>query len=316
MNHARKSNSALPSSFQELHSQYERHRLVDLGRSPETVAENLRYTRRFVALTGRGSPKELFKWLTFRHVQRLIFEYRERHGPGSSANFQADVRVFLKYCFQRGHADGDYSVAVPSFRIRRLSSVPKAMPPECVSGLLASLDDSTARGARDLAIVRLLATYGVRGVQVRRLRLSDIDWNSEEITFPSAKRGKAVRQPLTIETGDALCGYLRKFRPRVDSPEVFLTSSAPWRPLSTSTELSKIIRDRLREAGVEPPAGVSRGTHGFRHAFGARLVGRVPMKVLADMLGHRDMSSTLVYGKVDLASLREAALPWPEVDHE
>lgn len=316
MNQTRQSNSPLPSSFQELHSQYEKHRVVDLGRSPETVAENLRYTRRFVVLSRRDSPRELFEWLNIERVRNLIFEYREHHSRKSSANFQTDTRVFLKYCFHRGYADRDYSLVVPSFRVRRLSSVPKAMPPECVRGLFANLDGSTPRDARDLAIILLLATYGVRGVHVRRLRLADIDWDSDEVTFPATKRGKAIRQPLTVEAGDALCGYLRKFRPRVDFPEVFLTASPPWRPLSTSAELSRIIRGRLREAGVEPPAGVSRGTHGFRHAFGARLVGRVPMKVLADMLGHRDMSSSLVYGKVDLASLREAALPWPEVDHE
>jgi site-specific recombinase XerD len=41
------------------------------------------------------------------------------------------------------------------------------------------------------------------------------------------------------------------------------------------------------------------------------MYGRVPFKDVVDMLGHRDPSTTLVYGKVDLAALRGAALPWP-----
>jgi integrase len=81
--------------------------------------------------------------------------------------------------------------------------------------------------------------------------------------------------------------------------------------LPRSEALSKIIDRRLRQAGVCVPAGVSRGTHGFRHAFATRLVGRVPFKDLADMLGHRSPSSTLVYSKVDVEALRQAALPWP-----
>jgi site-specific recombinase XerC len=31
------------------------------------------------------------------------------------------------------------------------------------------------------------------------------------------------------------------------------------------------------------------------------------------MLGHRDLSSTLIYSKVDFKALNETALPWPEV---
>jgi hypothetical protein len=41
------------------------------------------------------------------------------------------------------------------------------------------------------------------------------------------------------------------------------------------------------------------------------MIGRVPFKDLVDMLGHRDPSSTLIYGKIDRAALTEAALPWP-----
>jgi integrase len=62
---------------------------------------------------------------------------------------------------------------------------------------------------------------------------------------------------------------------------------------------------------VAVPAKVSHGTHGFRHAFATRLVGHVPSKDLADMLGHRSVSSTLRYAKVDVQALQLAALPWP-----
>jgi hypothetical protein len=42
-----------------------------------------------------------------------------------------------------------------------------------------------------------------------------------------------------------------------------------------------------------------------------RLCGRVPFKDLIDMLGHRDPSTSLIYGKSDMATLALAALPWP-----
>jgi len=65
---------------------------------------------------------------------------------------------------------------------------------------------------------------------------------------------------------------------------------------------------------VSLPEGVSHGCYGLRHAFAGRLVGKIPFKHLADMLGHRDPSTTLIYSKIDFAALEQAALPWPEED--
>jgi site-specific recombinase XerD len=40
------------------------------------------------------------------------------------------------------------------------------------------------------------------------------------------------------------------------------------------------------------------------------------LKQVADVLRHRSLETTAIYAKVDLATLTEVALPWPEVDHE
>ena len=37
------------------------------------------------------------------------------------------------------------------------------------------------------------------------------------------------------------------------------------------------------------------------------------LKEIADLFGHRALTSTQVYAKVDIVALREVALPWPEV---
>jgi site-specific recombinase XerD len=112
-----------------------------------------------------------------------------------------------------------------------------------------------------------------------------------------------------------LLRYIREGRENsVSQPEVFLTSRPPFHPLRSSAALSQIIRDRLLQAQIGLPEGVSRGTHSFRHGFATRLTGKLPLKHIADMLGHRDLASTFIYSKVDLQALRETALPWPEED--
>jgi len=75
-----------------------------------------------------------------------------------------------------------------------------------------------------------------------------------------------------------------------------------------------MVRSRLESAGIELPVGVSRGSHSFRHAFAQRMIcGSQPFKHVADMLGHKSLNSTMLYTKIDLPSMRQAALEWPEV---
>ena len=79
--------------------------------------------------------------------------------------------------------------------------------------LLRSIDRSQAIGKRDYAMLQMLSTYGVRGVQVRKLRLDDIQWAENRIVFMPAKGGKRIIQHLSATVGNSLLDYLREGRP-------------------------------------------------------------------------------------------------------
>jgi site-specific recombinase XerD len=56
------------------------------------------------------------------------------------------------------------------------------------------------------------------------------------------------------------------------------------------------------------------GSHVFRHAFASRMLKHgQSLKTIADMLGHRHINTTFIYTKVDLETLRQLPLDWPEV---
>lgn len=302
-----------PAVLMELVDEYVAYATRVRNLAGDTVTEQRLYLRRFLAAQLVSSKAELFASLTSARVRRFIFQYAECHGPGSRRWMQLALRSFLRFCHHRGYLPCDVSSAVPVVRCRRLSSVPKAIDEGAVSVLLESLDGKSPVAVRDLAIVELLAAYGVRGVQVRRLRLVDIDWAENRILFQAVKGGKSIVQHLTPRVGNSLLAYIRDARPNAAPyAEVFLTSRPPFPPFRWSGSLASIIYRRLRQSGVHLPEGVSQGTHSFRHAFATRLVGHVPLKHISDMLGHRDLSSTYVYSKVNFEALRETALPWPE----
>lgn len=148
-------------------------------------------------------------------------------------------------------------------------------------------------------------------MQIRRLRLDDVDWAGSRIHFPAAKGGRAIEQHLTAKAGNHLSDYITGGRASASCNELFLTLREPFRPIPHSNRISRMIKKRMKQAGVELPKGVLYGSNCFRHAFASRLYGRVPFKDIVDMLGHRDPSTTLIYGKIDISALKKAALPWP-----
>jgi site-specific recombinase XerD len=165
-------------------------------------------------------------------------------------------------------------------------------------------------GRRDYAIIQLLFTYGVRGGQVRALRLEQIDWAQSRILFAASKGGKDSCLPLTAEVGESLLDYLQNARPPTSDPQVFLTTRAPYHPLPRSSSLSVIIERRIQTAGIEIP---SKGAHAFRHGFATRMLEQgQPLKAIADVLGHRYLGTTFIYTKVDFNSLQQVALEWPK----
>ncbi len=301
-----------PRTLDKLAMQYRRHAVQERGVLEETAQAEQLYIRRFFDWFGPpDTPAKLFRAIHPDSIAGCLSQYASGHGPGSRGNMQTAVRLFLRFAYSTGYLKADWSVLCPVPRIHRMGKVARAIPSGCIERLVSGIDGCCAADQRDRAFIALLCTYGVRGVQVRRLRLDDIDWTNNRIRFPAAKGGRPIEQHLSAYAGNCLADYLRKGRPVCSCAEVFVHLKEPYGPLTRSCELSNILRRRMREAGVTLPEGVACGSHGFRHAFASRMCGKVPFKDLVDMLGHRDPSSTLIYGKLDVGALSKAALPWP-----
>jgi len=228
-----------------------------------------------------------------------------------SKTLQGVLRTFFRFCKKQGYIRHDLSQAIPSIRTPKLASTPRGLSDEDVQKILDQIDRKSPVGRRDFAIIQLLRTYGVRGGQVCALRLKDIQWSQSSIRFQASKGGKEVVEPLLPEVGESLLGYLRFGRPQAAWPEVFLTAHAPIRPIRNPSTMTAIVARAMRRAGVTE---LARGSLSFRHAFATRMLQRgQSLKVIADMLGHRDINTTFIYTKVDLKTLSSLPLDWPEV---
>lgn len=301
-----------PPTLAVLAEQYHAHAVRVRGVLNTSADAERPYLRRFFAGFGPpDTPVALFQAIGPDSVTQFLVRYASERGPSSRCSMQNTARLFLRFAYLAGYLGADLSVLSPAVRVRRMGKVARAIPPACIDAVVAHIGGDTPADVRDRAMLCLLSTYGVRGVQIRRLRLEDVDWGRSRIHFPAAKGGRPVEQHLHAKVGNRLAEYLQKGRPQCPCRELFVTTREPFGPIAHPRQLSRILRQRLEQAGVTLPQGVAYGSHCFRHAFASRLYGRVPFKDLVDMLGHRDPSTTLLYGKVAVAMLAKAALPWP-----
>ena len=167
--------------------------------------------------------------------------------------------------------------------------------------------DAPPTAVVDRAILLLLSRLGFRAAEAAALTVKDVDWHNG-IVRVAGKGGKERRLPLPADVGAALVATLRS-RPPASPPDViFVTALPPYRQLGGSA-VSAIATRALRCAGVIVPRP---GAHLFRHAFASQMVRRdVPMKTVADLLGHARLETTTIYAKLDRETLATIALPWP-----
>lgn len=269
----------------------------------------------------RGA-RRLLTWFRERHEERPVSKLRgadvlefitdqvAQHSGGAWRQLLcSQTRRFLRYLCWEEMVEADLDRVVPKVRRWRLDSIPRHLPWEEVRTLVDSIDTTSAEGMRDKAILMLIAALGLRSGEVRTLELGDIVWRAAEIRLPRTKSRKERVLPLPQEVGTALADYVLHGRPPLDLPYVILRHKAPQGPLTGTGATSEIIAKHLRRAGIEAP---SRGAHLLRHSLATRMVNTgVPLKDIADLLGHASIDTTAIYTKVNMTNLAAVALPFP-----
>lgn len=243
---------------------------------------------------------------------RDIDAYMDVRAPGLTRKSLKDVaerlRSLLKHLHRTCRTTGDLSQHVIAPLLYAYEGIPSALSSVQISTVLQSVrKDRSPMGLRDYAILKLLATYGLRSGEINRLRLDDIDWRADVLHIRRSKTGDHCQLPLLESVGEALIDYLRYGRPETAVREIFVRTRAPYVP---KVHIYSEVRRRMEAAGVI--LNGKRGPHIFRHARAVSLLrASVPRKVIGDVLGHRSTESTIPYLKLATEDLRAIALEIP-----
>jgi integrase/recombinase XerD len=189
--------------------------------------------RRFLQWLGPQATVQRLASLTCESIETFFLSYAQAMGQSARRSMQAALRTFLRFCLYQGYIEHPLDRAVPRLRTYKLSTVPRGLSRQQAQKVVDSVDCSTNTGRRDYAILQLLNTYGVRGCQVRALRLEDIHWADNQILFRASKNGKDSLLPLSLEVGQSLLDYLRQARPRCSYPPSLYNLSGTVSPLGS-----------------------------------------------------------------------------------
>lgn len=273
------------------------------GLRPRTLYQYRFHLHQFAAYLRRIGLKDLAH-LSPKVLSGFVADYGPRVAWPTLRNACGTLRVFVRYLYRERVLPKDLSSVVEFPQSYRLSGIPRSIGWEQVEQVLAGVDRRSPCGKRDYAMLLLLATYGLRGCEVAALTLDDIDWRNDRLKIRERKAGNSTAYPLSAVVGAAIVDYLKTGRPVSKDRQVFLRAMAPLVPISSAAVTCRAAY-YIRKAGITVPHP---GSHTLRHSCVQRLVNaNFSLKHIGDYVGHRNASSTQIYGKVAIEALREVA---------
>ena len=179
--------------------------------------------------------------------------------------------------------------------------LPETMNELQVDHLLEGVPVNAPRGLRDRALLELLYASGLRVSELVNARLENLDLDSRIIRV-TGKGNKMRLVPVGQKACDAIRAYLEKERPGMvkkrTGSEVFLSARGTK---LTTVRIWQIVKACAKNAGLD----INVYPHLLRHSFATHLLSNgADLRIIQELLGHADISTTQIYTHVDQQRLK------------
>ena len=231
----------------------------------------------------------------------LLFSNKDRY---------ADIKMLLRYLYENGMVNRDYSEIIPRFK-RRIP-IPTVYTVEEIKRTEEAIDTSTDTGKRNIAIIRLATRMGLRSGDIARLRTTEIDFKSGYISIVQEKTNLPLELQMPAEVSDSIYMHLENSKKNHALDDyVFHSMSAPYGRLTTSI-IRHIVNESMSRAGIDT-AGRKHGPHAFRSSLASLMIqDDCSYETVRRILGHSDPNVIKHYAKTDIEKLRLCAIEPPE----
>lgn len=251
--------------------------------------------------------------ITSVHISTFLTRYAEAK-PKYVATVLYVLRNYLSFLKEAGFIETDIASSLPHVRILRNAFIPHSWKIEDVKKLLSIIDRGDSKGKRDYAILLMGVRLGLRISDIRRMQLSNLNWNRKTITITMQKTGQPLELPILDDLGWAIIDYLKNGRPKTACSRLFVRHRAPFDAFGENESFQKELRRYMEAAGIAVPIGVNCGMHSLRSTLAKNMLeAKAPLPVISETLGHKNINTTSIYLKIDIQGLRKCALDPEEV---
>ena len=281
---------------------FEQYLAVELGLADNTRTAYLRDLRLLQKALGLKSSEEL---LTVSRRQLLAYLSQLKQAgrsPTTIARKLASIKAFYRFLTAERYIRRDPAEVLEA--AQKGIHLPKFLSVQEVDELLEQPNLGTLEGYRDKTMLETLYATGMRVSELVSVPVENVDLKMQYLIV-MGKGSKERMLPLGRTVLKYLERYLNVVRPQLlhnkpDScKELFVTS---WGGPLTRQRVNELLEGYAQSAGI-----TKRVTpHMLRHSFATHLLNNgTDLRVVQELLGHADISTTQIYTHLDMARLRE-----------
>ncbi len=216
----------------------------------------------------------------------------------------SSLRSLFNYLLREGIAENNPAQGIKAPKVKR--RLPATLDIDQLSSLLDVAEDDPL-GLRDLAILELFYSSGLRLAELVSINLHDLDLRSAQLEV-TGKGAKTRQVPIGRKAVEALQRWIqvRGGLAKPEEPALFVSSRG--RRIHPRT-----IQQRMKQWALKHGASRSIHPHMLRHSFASHMLeSSGDLRAVQELLGHADISTTQIYTHLDfqhLANVYDKAHP-------
>ena len=275
---------------------------VEKNLSPNSIEAYKRDLTRYIDFLQEEKDINNLEEISPKHIRGFIRVLNDAHlAPASITRSFSSIRSYHSFLSGENLVQQNPSQLLDAPKPSR--KLPVVLAVEEVNRILGVIDTAKPLGRRDLAILEVLYSAGVRVSELCDLRMIDLVLDSDMIRV-TGKGNKERFVPIGPRAQECINNYLKFDRPTLSKKDkslgkIFLSRNG--RPLTRMT-VNIILKKWAQVSGLKKKVS----PHTFRHSFATHLLeGGADLRVVQEMLGHVDISTTQIYYDMDREHLKE-----------